>query len=485
MAGTDQSANLGGMLNQIAGTLESGYTINGKNAGAAIGDVIANAVRPEVDTKDPVSMMKYAEWARNNGRNEEALRYTQMADQRSSQQEALAAAKAADQISNEAKAYGAKGSILDYDREIGKLRQVQANAQTPEQYDAITRRISALEQQRPQVSAQNVQNKARQVSSLDAWRDRYDNDSSIPEDVKRRVAAQREAMLNQPDVAKAVRANATAEAQAQLQQGAAREQARQEFVNSGFSAAKEAGGETFEKFKEQADQMGAGHLVEQAEAADMRAKATELAYTEALSEWEAPVSTGNLEALYSATTISEDDPLSTAYDAVLNEVEEFNNQDPGERSEAWRSEKKNLAGRVKVISDQIANRIKKEQELAASARNRAGETVKQLNVAIAKVGQNISQQELDNYILTNFGTAIEEDLKEWGWGKEDLTEDKMREYRMKFGEQAREGIIARETAALKTARDEAYSTLGGGSGDFTQLFLTQLAALKEGKTNQN
>ena len=136
-----------------------------------------------------------------------------------------------------------------------------------------------------------------------------------------------------------------------------------------------------------------------------------------------------------------------------------------------------------MISDQIANRIKKEQELAASARNRAGETVKQLNVAIAKVGQNISQQELDNYILTNFGKQIQEDLEGFVYGQDDLTEDKMREYRMRFGEQAREGIIARETAALKTARDEAYSTLGGGSGDITQLFLTQLAALKSGKTN--
>ena len=321
MAGTDQSANLGGMLNQIAGTLESGYTINGKNAGAAIGDVIANAVRPEVDTKDPVSMMKYAEWARNNGRNDEALGYTPMAGQRSSQQEALAAAKAADQISNEAKVYGAKGSLLDYDREIGKRRQVQANAQTPEQYDAITRRIGALEQQRPQVQATDVQNKAQQVNSLDAWRERYGNDSSIPEDVKRRVAAQRDAMLNQPDVAKAVRANATAEAQAQLQQGAAREQARQEFVNNGFGPAKEAGGETYEKFKAEAESRGAGHLVAEAEAADLRTKATELTYAEAVSEWEAPVSTANLETLYSSTSIPEDDPLSATYTEVLNEVE--------------------------------------------------------------------------------------------------------------------------------------------------------------------
>lgn len=470
MAGSNQSLNLGGMLNQIAGTIGSGYQVNGKSAGEAIGDVVANAVRPEVDTKDPMSMVKYAEWARNNDRNEEALRYTQMADARASQQDALAAAQAADQIANKAKGYGAKGSIRDYDREIGKLRQVQAKAQSPEQYDAITKRISALEQQRPQVQATDVQNKAQQVNSLDAWRERYGNDASIPEDVRRRADAQRAAMVNDPAVAKAVRANATADAQAQLQQGTAREQARQEFVNNGYKPAKEAGGEAFEKFKEQAEQMGAGHLVAEAEAADMRAKATELAYTEALTEWEAPVSTANLETLFSATSIPADDPLSSAYTQVLNEVEEFNNKEPGEKSDAWRSEKKNLAGRVKVVSDQIANRIKKEQELQASERNRAGETVKQLNVAIAKVGQNISQSEIDEYILSNFGTAIESDLEGLIY-KDDLTDEKMREYRMKFGEQAREGIVARETAALKAARDQAYGTLGGSGTSAVQLLM--------------
>lgn len=75
MAGSDQSVNLTGMLGQISNTLGSGYQINGKSAGEAMGDNLRNAFKPEVDNKDPNSYMNLAMWAERNGRPDEAKAY--------------------------------------------------------------------------------------------------------------------------------------------------------------------------------------------------------------------------------------------------------------------------------------------------------------------------------------------------------------------------------------------------------------------------
>lgn len=72
--GTDQSVNLSGMLNQIAGTLAEGYQIGGVSAGEYIATSFGNALRPDVDYKDPKSIREYANWLQRNGRPEEAER---------------------------------------------------------------------------------------------------------------------------------------------------------------------------------------------------------------------------------------------------------------------------------------------------------------------------------------------------------------------------------------------------------------------------
>lgn len=123
MAGSNQAINLGGMLNQIAGTIGSGYQINGKNAGEAIGGVVANAVRPEIDQNNPESLEKYAQWARNNGRDEEALRYSEKAGQIQKEQSAAQAIGAAQGASVRATENAQYGDTTALRREVTAMSQ--------------------------------------------------------------------------------------------------------------------------------------------------------------------------------------------------------------------------------------------------------------------------------------------------------------------------------------------------------------------------
>ena len=93
MAGSDQSVNLTGMLGQISNTLGSGYQINGKSAGEAMGDNLRNAFKPEADNTDPNSFMNLAMWAERNGRPDEAKAYREQASDLSTKLTKEAAAK--------------------------------------------------------------------------------------------------------------------------------------------------------------------------------------------------------------------------------------------------------------------------------------------------------------------------------------------------------------------------------------------------------
>lgn len=114
MAGSDQSVNLSGMLNQIAGVIGEGIMIDGKNAGAALGQQIGNAFKPKVDPSNPQSYQEYAEWAERNGKPKEAenarAEYTRLME-RQRKGEALAAGAQYEQAGNAAAGTGDVGSI--------------------------------------------------------------------------------------------------------------------------------------------------------------------------------------------------------------------------------------------------------------------------------------------------------------------------------------------------------------------------------------
>ena len=62
-------ADLSGMLSQINSTIGD----MGRANGQMLGGVIANSMMPEVDPNNPQSMRKYADWARRNGKPQEAM----------------------------------------------------------------------------------------------------------------------------------------------------------------------------------------------------------------------------------------------------------------------------------------------------------------------------------------------------------------------------------------------------------------------------
>jgi len=152
MAGTDQSVNLGGMLNQIAGTIGSGYQINGQNAGAALGGVIANAVRPEINMEDPESLKKYANWARNNGKDEEALRYEDQAMRIGKERKAMEAAVGASNIQTAGAAQAQNGEVERLNQRIAEAQEGMREAQRnndPEAFKQYQQIIPQLQQMLP------------------------------------------------------------------------------------------------------------------------------------------------------------------------------------------------------------------------------------------------------------------------------------------------------------------------------------------------
>lgn len=85
-------ADLSGMLSQINSTIGD----MGRANGQMLGGVIANSMMPEVDPNNPQSMRKYADWARRNGKPQEAL----MMDQRAMEAERDMRKRAVGEASN-------------------------------------------------------------------------------------------------------------------------------------------------------------------------------------------------------------------------------------------------------------------------------------------------------------------------------------------------------------------------------------------------
>ena len=83
--------DLTGMLSQINSTIGS----MGEQNGRMLGGVIANSMMPEVDPNNPQSMRKYADWARRNGKPQEAMIMEQraMEAERAMQKQAVGQAK--------------------------------------------------------------------------------------------------------------------------------------------------------------------------------------------------------------------------------------------------------------------------------------------------------------------------------------------------------------------------------------------------------
>lgn len=472
MAGSNQAVNLGGMLNQIAGTIGSGYTINGKNAGAAIGDTFANLARPEVDPNDPASLEKMAKWASRNGRANEAAQYNAAYLQSSKEQAALEGAKEMAGMAAGVNESARNVDLHGFDTKLNAMKERQGQARTAAEFDAMGQQIAKVEAQRDQVADGHYKKQAGQVAGLEDWLDKNAGNQQIPADVLEKAAATRQRLLDDPRVGDAYRAKQIQDAQATLQTSAADEAQRRDFVNAGYANAKKAGGDTWEQFQQQADNLGASHLVQEKEDAFVRQKATETAFQQTLQaiadgeqDLQLATQTTNIDKLSSQVPVT--DEQKAEIESIKEEAERLDSQGSGEKGPTHRAERRQLASRIRNMETDLNALYSAQLETAAAERKTARESLTRMRENRAKISQSIPQARVDEEALrlwmeTNGVKPEQLGTDPWGTGDYREMDDIQARATAEFGEQARAAIVAQESAPIDELERQQLSVLNGG-----------------------
>lgn len=198
MRAMDQSANLTGMLSQIAGTLGDGIKINGMNAGQAMGENIRNAVAPTPNNNDPASLREYAQWLQNNGNREEAARYRAKADTLEQSKMAMQRATQFDGLFGQATAASQQGDVSALTQRITQLQSIKAQATTPEEQRALTQQIRALQGDLPNAQKRGQQRKGASLVSIEAALQQEGLDPRAKAALEQRLGTIRNEVMNDP-----------------------------------------------------------------------------------------------------------------------------------------------------------------------------------------------------------------------------------------------------------------------------------------------
>lgn len=162
MAGSDQSVNLGGMLNQMNTTIGQMGAENGK----MLGGVIANANMPEVDPNDPQSMFQYADWARRNGKPQEAMMIQQQAAAAQKEMQKRAVAEAQNRMVGQyaQAARAGEGEQAAYDNLIEFAKN--AGVDVTQQVNSIDAGVRAAQDQEWQAAQQAKQTERENAQQM-------------------------------------------------------------------------------------------------------------------------------------------------------------------------------------------------------------------------------------------------------------------------------------------------------------------------------
>lgn len=162
MAGSDQSVNLGGMLNQI------GTTVGGM--GEAYKPVSQALSKPRGDMSDPDHLQRLAQWASSNGDTAQASMYMQQARElKAEQKEEKNIKYNADTyaIASDGTARASEGDVTNLDRNIAMLQERVANATTTQQQAQAQRALEAAQASRKGAVGQQNKNHAQAITSID------------------------------------------------------------------------------------------------------------------------------------------------------------------------------------------------------------------------------------------------------------------------------------------------------------------------------
>lgn len=164
---TSQAVNLGGMLNQIGGSLREGFTIDGQQVGDALGKTVTNAMAPSVDMADAASLRRFAEYARRAGKDDVAVQYEERAARLEQQERAAKANTAVARQYTMGNRSVQDGDVAGVDSSIAKLQNQLSKQTDPQAQENILRAIDQLNQSRGAAMDAQQRNKLAGAVNID------------------------------------------------------------------------------------------------------------------------------------------------------------------------------------------------------------------------------------------------------------------------------------------------------------------------------
>lgn len=143
MAGTNQAANLGGMLSQIGGSIRAGVSQENIDR---LGGNIERMSKPDLDMNDPESIKRNAQWYHDTGKDREALALGERAATMQKEQAAQENISNAMGMFSQAEKNVNLGRVEDLDANVAGIRQAAAaatNAQTQLQMHQMANQVAA------------------------------------------------------------------------------------------------------------------------------------------------------------------------------------------------------------------------------------------------------------------------------------------------------------------------------------------------------
>lgn len=197
---------LGGMLNQIAGTLGQGIDINGMNAGQALGDNIRNAVAPSPNTNDPESLREYAQWLQNNGRGSEAMQYREKADKIEKDRDMAGRMGLFSEEQGKGVAAIQQGDTAALRQNIARLQEMAGGATDPQERLKYQQEVRRMQGQMGQAASTGRSMNGQRLAAAEEALNQPGLDPRAKQAIEQRIAVMKQEASADPEMFDAYRA---------------------------------------------------------------------------------------------------------------------------------------------------------------------------------------------------------------------------------------------------------------------------------------
>lgn len=193
MAGTNQAANLSGMLSSFASDMSRPVDIS------SLTNNIRDMARPNLDMNDPESLEQYAAWAGRTGRADEAQTYGALAASKREETKSLNQMRATDAVARAADGDVRGGDTNGLEKRISQLQDQLATA-SADTRPHIQRAIAQLQGRRQEAKGTRTAGNVSAAQRIDELL----TDETLEEAQVRQLERSREAILKQdPETQKA------------------------------------------------------------------------------------------------------------------------------------------------------------------------------------------------------------------------------------------------------------------------------------------